>query len=180
MATWIRAHGFPPGRHALGHAEPPPPARRRRSITVRVLDGRGRATRAGAEVRVFAAVPERWWVRDSSIPIRLRRAERPPGARRFAQLVARRRRGDAPGGGQAGRRARRERGPADGKRPGDHGPRRRFVERQCQRLRRPSQLLAPGWRRTSIHAARDLAHPQRAHRLRRSPESRALPAHGLG
>jgi hypothetical protein len=44
----------PDGMHWVMRNLLPPPATGR-SISVRVLDGRGRATRAGAEVRVFAA-----------------------------------------------------------------------------------------------------------------------------
>ena len=75
-----------------------PRRRRSRSLFVRVLDGRGRATRAGAEVRVLAAGTRRVLARRSGrYRIRLQRAERPARAHRPADQRGRGRRGDVPG-----------------------------------------------------------------------------------
>src|SRR5205814_2226833 len=81
-----------------------PRSQARRSLAVDVVDARGRHTKPGAEVRVYAAGTRRLI---SSGPRRYRRrlllAERGAGARRDGRSRARRRRGDVDGNQRATR-----------------------------------------------------------------------------
>ena len=104
------------GTHALLRNQLPA-ADARRSLEVRVVDARGRATLAGAEVRVYAAgtrtAPRR---AAGGLGLRLQRAERPARPRRSRDARAGGRRGRRP----ARRPARHDHGPLGG--PADNTP----------------------------------------------------------
>ena len=114
-----RAHGLPAGRHALGDAEPAAAARHRaidsacacwtRAAARRVRAPRCASLRQGrANCSVTRLVDSgSGYDAQNDLPVHFG----------LASVSRGRRRGDVPGGGQASRRARRERGPADGERP---------------------------------------------------------------